>query len=93
VLRNAIVDHFRRRATATKSMERFAAEAGEAVEVVEPARKVCKCVARLAKTLKPEYADALQKVEVEGVAVKDFGDDAGITSGNAGVRVFRRARR
>ena len=88
VLRNAIADHHRRRSTATKSLERFAAETDETT-TPEPPRKPCKCVSRLARTLKPEYADALQKVEVEGVAVKSFGEDAGITSGNAAVRVFR----
>jgi RNA polymerase sigma-70 factor (ECF subfamily) len=43
----------------------------------------------LAATLKPEYAAALQAVEVEGVPVKDFATAAGITAGNAAVRVFR----
>jgi DNA-directed RNA polymerase specialized sigma24 family protein len=43
----------------------------------------------LAATLKPEYAAALQAVEVEGVAVKDFATKSGITPGNAAVRVFR----
>jgi RNA polymerase sigma factor (sigma-70 family) len=88
VLRNAVTDHHRRRATAARSLERLASETPEATEEPE-ARRPCPCVARLAKSLKPEYADALQKVEVEGVPVKDFGDQAGITSGNAAVRVFR----
>jgi RNA polymerase sigma-70 factor (ECF subfamily) len=88
VLRNAIVDHHRRRASASRRLERFAAETPESA-VVEPPRNPCKCVARLAKALKPEYAEALQEVEVKGVAVKSFADQAGITSGNAAVRVFR----
>jgi DNA-directed RNA polymerase specialized sigma24 family protein len=46
-------------------------------------------VTRLARELKPEYAEALQRVEVEGAPVKGFAADAGITSGNAAVRVFR----
>ena len=89
VLRNAVVDHHRRRSTAAKALERFADEAPSEESAPEAPRKTCKCVSRLAKELKPEYADALQRVEVEGVAVKDFGEDAGITSGNAAVRVFR----
>jgi DNA-directed RNA polymerase specialized sigma24 family protein len=41
------------------------------------------------QALKPEYADALRRVELDGVAVKDFAEEAGITASNAGVRVFR----
>jgi hypothetical protein len=33
---------------------------------------VCQCVARLADNLKPEYAEALRRIEVDGVAVKDY---------------------
>ena len=50
---------------------------------------VCKCIAQLTETLKPEYAIALRRVEVEGVSVKDYADEAGISANNAGVRVFR----
>ena len=50
---------------------------------------MCQCVNGLAATLKPEYAAALQAVEVEGVAVKDFAVAAGISASNAGGRVFR----
>ncbi|MBL8974662.1 MAG: hypothetical protein JNK56_28970 [Myxococcales bacterium] len=46
-------------------------------------------VARLADNLKPEYAEALRRIEVDGVAVKDYAVEAGITSNNAAVRVFR----
>jgi RNA polymerase sigma-70 factor (ECF subfamily) len=49
----------------------------------------CQCVARLADNLKPEYAEALRRIEVDGVAVKDYAVEAGITSNNAAVRVFR----
>ena len=55
----------------------------------EAAVPVCRCVARLAETLKPEYADALRRIEVDGVAVKDFAEEQGISPSNAAVRVFR----
>jgi RNA polymerase sigma-70 factor (ECF subfamily) len=86
-LRNAAIDVKRRRGAANRALERFATELdGED----EPARKtVCACVARLATTLKPEYADALQRVEVDGTSVKDFAAERGITPSNAAVRVFR----
>ena len=45
-------------------------------------------MAQLADTLKPEYADVLRRVELDGVAVKDYADAAGISASNAGVRIF-----
>ena len=50
---------------------------------------MCHCVRALAATLPPAYADALTAIEVEGVPVKAYAAQAGISSSNAGVRVFR----
>ena len=90
VLRNAIIDHHRRAAAAGKRLERLAAEL-EATEAQDEELHgtVCKCVGALATTLKPEYADALQRIEIEGVSVKDYAERLGISTSNAGVRVFR----
>jgi RNA polymerase sigma-70 factor (ECF subfamily) len=87
ILRNAIIDHHRRRAASRRAMERLAAEPDQ--PDADPGRRVCKCVSHLATTLKPEYAEALQRIEVEGAMVKDVADDLGITPSNAAVRVFR----
>lgn len=43
----------------------------------------------LAGTLKPEYASALKRIELDGLAVKDYAAEVGISSNNAAVRVFR----
>lgn len=90
VLRNAIVDHYRRSAAAERRHDAYVQQE----QLTEPEdgelhRVVCKCVAQLADTLKPEYAAALRRVEVDGVTVKEYADEAGISSSNAGVRVFR----
>ena len=90
VLRNAIIDHHRRSAAAERRHEAYAREEQLAEsEDEELHRVVCKCVAQLASTLKPEYAAALRRVEVDGVSVKDYADEVGISSSNAGVRIFR----
>lgn len=90
VLRNAVVDYHRRQASATRALEAFSVELSEAeAPAGEVAAAVCQCVGRLAGTLKPEYADALRRIEVDGVAVKAFAAEAGISSSNAAVRVFR----
>jgi DNA-directed RNA polymerase specialized sigma24 family protein len=51
--------------------------------------EICACVSRLAATLKPEYAEALQAIEIGGKPVKAFAEEKGLSSSNAAVRVFR----
>jgi RNA polymerase sigma-70 factor (ECF subfamily) len=89
VLRNAVIDQQRRRATADRRLDAFAAELGSEQESPELSSVACRCVSELAATLKPEYAEALQRIEVEGVPVADYAQAAGISANNAGVRVFR----
>ena len=49
----------------------------------------CGCVRKLVGDLKPEYGEVLERVEVEGMPVKDFAASTGISASNAGVRVHR----
>jgi RNA polymerase sigma-70 factor (ECF subfamily) len=89
-LRNALVDRTRRAATEAKALDALARELEEFADAADlTAPRVCRCVLRLAQGLKPEYADALLRIEVDGAAVKDFGVERGISSSNAAVRVFR----
>lgn len=88
MLRNAIVDRARRAAVQQQRLEALAAEM-ETQSDTELEEVACKCVATLAQALKPEYADALQRIDVDGVAVKDYATERGISASNAGVRVFR----
>ncbi|MBX5484024.1 MAG: sigma-70 family RNA polymerase sigma factor [Myxococcaceae bacterium] len=89
VLENAARDHFRRTAAAGRALDRVAAEANPVVEVDPAPARTCRCVARAARELKPEYAEALWRIEVDGLPVKDFAAEAGLSASNAGVRVFR----
>lgn len=89
VLRNAVIDFSRRRAATDRRLEAFAMELETQDQEPETLNQVCQCVTRIARTLKPEYADAVQRIEVEGMSVKDFAETAGISSNNAAVRVFR----
>jgi RNA polymerase sigma factor (sigma-70 family) len=90
VLRNAVIDHHRRRAAADRKLEAFASELEGAAEPGPELRgEVCRCVGELAGTLKAEYSEALKRVELDGLALKDYASEAGITSNNAAVRVFR----
>lgn len=77
ILRNAVIDHHRHRATASRRLEAFAAELESHLEPEgELMGVVCRCVAELAGTLKPEYADALRRIEIDGLTVKDYAVEA-----------------
>ena len=89
-LRNAAIDRFRRHGAATRALEAFGRELTTHAEPDADLREeICACVSRLAKTLKPELAEALQSIDVDGMAVKAFAERNGLTASNAGVRVFR----
>src|SRR5688572_13822349 len=90
LLRNAIVDHYRRSGTRSRALEGLARELEGAVEPPpEMHDAICGCVVRLATTLKPEYEEAIRRIEVDGASVQDFAAEAGISPNNAAVRVFR----
>lgn len=89
VLRNAVIDHQRRAAVTSRRHEELAAEMASAEDEQEWTRVACRCVTELAATLKPEYEDVLRRVEIDGMAVKDYAAANAISASNAGVRVFR----
>jgi RNA polymerase sigma factor (sigma-70 family) len=90
VLRNAVVDHFRRAGAGERAASALAREVEQQLEPdLDTRNAICRCVARLSATLKPEYGEALRRVEVDGLSVQQFAAEAGITANNAGVRLFR----
>lgn len=89
-LRNAVIDHYRRTGARNRALEALAREMEGAVEPPPELRDaICGCVSRLASTLKPEYEQAVRRIDVEGAPVQDFAAETGITPNNASVRVFR----
>jgi RNA polymerase sigma factor (sigma-70 family) len=89
-LRNAAIDRFRRRAASDRAIEAFAREM-DTFEAPAPEMEatICACVSGLAGTLKPEYTEVLMAVDMHGQSVKSFAEQHGLTSSNAGVRLFR----
>ena len=89
-LRNALVDHWRR-----TGHERRLFDDGEAAAASEPSvdpelmTTVCECATELLPTIKPEYAEALQRIDLDGLSVKEFAEQRGLTANNASVRLFR----
>jgi RNA polymerase sigma factor (sigma-70 family) len=89
MLRNAVTDHRRRESTASRGAARLQAEQSETTDAIERVPRPCRCVSRLMEGLKPEYAEALRRVEIDELTVKDFAREQSTSANNAGVRVFR----
>jgi RNA polymerase sigma factor (sigma-70 family) len=91
LLRNALIDHLRRQGSERRALEAVAAEGVAPVPTPdeELMNTICRCVDDLLATLKPEYAQAIRQVDMEGSPVGTFAATAGITPGNAAVRMHR----
>ncbi|MEQ1904345.1 MAG: RNA polymerase sigma factor, partial [Pirellulaceae bacterium] len=90
LLRNAIIDYYRRKSTERKTFDKLSQLSIEDT-VVDPEleRVVCECINDLIPTLKPEYAGVLQQVDLLGVSIPEAASALGITANNAHVRLHR----
>jgi RNA polymerase sigma factor (sigma-70 family) len=90
LLRNAIVDHWRTRATEQRGTDGYAREVS-AREAAEPEleAEICRCFEGLLSTLRPEQAAILRKVALEGARPVDVATAIGITPNLAMVRLHR----
>jgi RNA polymerase sigma factor (sigma-70 family) len=88
LLRNALVDRARRADVERRGLARAAAEPNDAPDR-ELSDVVCACVTAIVETLKPDYARAIRRVELEGLGVRAFAAEERITDGNAAVRLHR----
>jgi RNA polymerase sigma factor (sigma-70 family) len=90
LLRNAIIDHYRRQASAGRAMESFAREVeGASVASPDLRDEICRCVSRVLTELKPEYREALEVVDIGGASPSELANKTGISANNATVRVHR----
>ena len=90
VLRNAVIDHYRHRASTERALEGWGKEfiAHEAPRA-ELQQAICACISDLVGTLKPEYQQAIRIMDLDEGSLKDLAEQSGITAGNAAVRVHR----
>lgn len=89
VLRNAVTDHYRRRAAEARATETVADEGIPEITDPELRAEVCACFRRLLPTLRESYATILEQVDLEDRAVSDVAEELGITPNNASVRLHR----
>jgi DNA-directed RNA polymerase specialized sigma24 family protein len=86
-LRNAVLDYQRRHEITTHSLVTFAEELAEelaegSAAAVKTCRVVWQSMARLTRNLEPVYAQALQRIEADGLAVETYASEEGIKSHN-----------
>lgn len=90
LLRNAITDHYRNEATTTRILEQWSKESPASQPPVDPFQNGdCQCIGRLLATLKSEYQNAIQSVDIEDLTLTEFADLSHISANNAAVRVHR----
>lgn len=91
LLRNALVDHYRRGAVEARALEQEASDA--AIAAPEELREaVCACIGTLLPNLKAEYADVLRRADLEDTPLARIASELGITTNNATVRLHRARR-
>jgi RNA polymerase sigma-70 factor (ECF subfamily) len=86
ILRNAIIDHYRRGSARSKAHELFGAEAPTSYEA-ELEQKVCACIGDVIGDLKTEYREAIERVDLAGESVESFAQLQNTTANNASVRL------
>lgn len=90
ILRNAVIDHYRRRTTEVAALERWAKEL-EQTTAPEPQLEetVCQCIAGALEVIPPAYAELLRDVDLKEGSLAAYADAQGITPANAAVRAHR----
>ena len=90
ILRNAVIDHYRHRAAEDRALERWAQNlATETTPDPETEQIVCECIGEVLPTMKPSYSEILRDVDLAELSLEAFATKAGITPGNAAVRIHR----
>jgi RNA polymerase sigma-70 factor (ECF subfamily) len=88
ILRNAVTDHYRRRAARASAHEAFAIEAPVSYEA-EVTQTVCACIGDVIHDLKSEYRTAIEQVDLGGMTVEAFAQSQSTSANNASVRLHR----
>jgi RNA polymerase sigma-70 factor (ECF subfamily) len=90
ILRNAVIDHYRHRAAEDRALERWAQDLATAITPDPQTHEiVCECIDEVLLAMKPAYSEILRSVDLADASLDAFAKQAGITAGNAAVRIHR----
>jgi len=88
LLRNALVDHYRRSGTERRMFSADATEVSAAYQT-EIRGEICACIRSLLPALKAEYAEMIQRVDLNEEPLAGVASALCITTNNATVRLHR----
>lgn len=89
-LRNAIIDYYRHRASSERTAESLVHHLESHQEPDDLFKgEICRCVSGLLESIKPEYRQAIETVDLKEGSLNDLAGAAGTTANNAAVRVHR----
>lgn len=88
ILQNAITDAYRRRAADLNRRMNYAREA-DLAGGAEDEKDLCECVGELVKTLKPEYTEVIEAVDLHEEKPEIVSKRLHISRNNLKVRVYR----
>ena len=88
LLRNAVIDHYRKAGVEKKAKAALAEDAAEGFEP-ELRESICSCISDVLPTLTPEYADIVGAVELGERSIAEVAAEKGLTTNNATVRLHR----
>jgi RNA polymerase sigma-70 factor (ECF subfamily) len=91
LLRNALVDYYRRQDIERRAIEHHREHVERSVEAAVPQLEhaICECFRALLPTLKPEYAEILNEVDLGKTGLQEAAANHNITPNNAAVRLHR----
>lgn len=90
ILRNAVVDHYRRRGAEARSLEILGRDEEPGGPLgLDLEQAVCACVRDVVGALKPEYRDIVRRVDLEEIPLAEVSLQMGLTANNATVRLHR----
>ncbi len=88
LLRNALIDHYRRTGLESRVLTGEADEERAAYEM-EVRGEICACIRSLLPALKPEYVEMIERVDLREEPLVGVARALGITPNNAAVRLHR----
>jgi RNA polymerase sigma factor (sigma-70 family) len=94
IIKNALIDYYRAHATESDKnaayLKELTAQGADRVSSAdEVGAAVCACMKRLLPTLKPSYAEVIQRIDLGEESPDQVARDLGVTPGNLAVRLYR----
>ena len=90
LLRNAVIDSYRRQASTNKALQAWTRELETAAQPSPDLHnEVCACLHGILDGLKPEYSEILRGIDLGEQRLQDFAQRHKLSASNAGVRIHR----